>query len=171
VNHLFGFKFKVITGYEKHAEDSPRDGKRRDPGQWRQQLVDAKALNANWIAEKKVRPIAQWALRKASRARRRSDGPRPRQERSRPPGLLLALAGSNSAAPSSCRPNVPADRVEALRRAFDATMKDPQFLADAQRLQLDIDPLTGEQVAALVEQVARTSPDTAARVRAAMENR
>ena len=64
---------------------------------------------------------------------------------------------------------MPAERVNALRRAFDATMKDKEFLADAEKLKLDVDPLTGEQVAALVEQVAHTAPETAARVRAALE--
>jgi hypothetical protein len=48
-------------------------------------------------------------------------------------------------------------------------MKDKGFLADAEQQKLDIDALTGGQVAALVEQVARTAPETAARVRAAME--
>jgi hypothetical protein len=61
--------------------------------------------------------------------------------------------------------------VEVLRRAFDATMKDPAYLAEADRLKVDVEPLTGEQVAALVEQVARTPAETVARVRAAMEHR
>jgi tripartite-type tricarboxylate transporter receptor subunit TctC len=68
-------------------------------------------------------------------------------------------------------PGVPAERVEALRRAFDATMKDPAFLAEAEKLKLDIDPLTGEQVAELVAQVAATPPDVAARVRTALEGK
>jgi tripartite-type tricarboxylate transporter receptor subunit TctC len=68
-------------------------------------------------------------------------------------------------------PNVPAERLDALRRAFDSTMKDPGYLAEADRLKIEVDPLTGEQVADLVEQVSRTPADTVARVRAAMENR
>ena len=68
-------------------------------------------------------------------------------------------------------PGVPAARVEALRRAFDATMKDKDFLADADKMKLEIDPLTGEQVTAIIEQVSGTSPETAARVRAAMESK
>jgi tripartite-type tricarboxylate transporter receptor subunit TctC len=83
--------------------------------------------------------------------------------------LLLGLARLEFGRPFFLPPNVPAVRVEALRRAFDATMTDKDFLADAEKLKLDVDPLTGEQVAALVEQVARTAPETAARVRAAME--
>ena len=68
-------------------------------------------------------------------------------------------------------PNVPADRVAALRAAFDATMKDPDYLAEAERLKIDVDPLTGAELAALVTQVSQTPPDTVARVRAALERK
>jgi hypothetical protein len=51
---------------------------------------------------------------------------------------------------------VPADRVEILRRAFDATMEDPAFLAEADKLHAEIDPLTGEQVQDIVTQVLNT---------------
>jgi hypothetical protein len=50
-------------------------------------------------------------------------------------------------------------------------MKDPDYVGEADKLKIDLDPLTGEQVAALVEQVSRTSPETVAKVRAAMERR
>jgi len=82
---------------------------------------------------------------------------------------MLIVSRQNIARPFAAPPGVPAERVNALRRAFDATMKDKEFLADAEKLKLDVDPLTGEQVAALIEQVAHTAPETAARVRAALE--
>jgi hypothetical protein len=50
-------------------------------------------------------------------------------------------------------------------------MKDPAYLAEADRLKIEVDPLSGEEVTALVEQVSRTPPDTVGRVRAAMENK
>ena len=53
-------------------------------------------------------------------------------------------------------PNVPAERVNAIRRAFDATMKDQEFLAEADKLKIEIDPLTGEQVAALIADIYKT---------------
>ena len=65
-------------------------------------------------------------------------------------------------------PDVPAERVEALRRAFDATMKDEGFFAEATRIGLDVDPLTGEQVQKLVADLANTPADVVARVRAAL---
>jgi hypothetical protein len=56
-----------------------------------------------------------------------------------------------------------------LRRAFDATMRDPAFVADAAKLQLEIDPMTGEAVQALVGDLAGTPPDVVARVRSVLE--
>jgi tripartite-type tricarboxylate transporter receptor subunit TctC len=51
-------------------------------------------------------------------------------------------------------PGIPAERVEALRRAFDATMKDPAFLAEARQRGLDIEPLTGEQITQVLRVIA-----------------
>ena len=68
-------------------------------------------------------------------------------------------------------PNVPADRVAALRKAFDDTMKDPAYLAEAQKLKIDVDPMNGAELAAFVEQISKTPADTVARVRKALETK
>src|SRR5262249_30268979 len=64
------------------------------------------------------------------------------------------------ARPFAAPPGVPSDRVETLRRAFDATMKDADFLAEAGRLNAEIDPLTGERVQDIVAQVLMTPKET-----------
>ena len=64
-------------------------------------------------------------------------------------------------------PNVPKDRVDALRRAFDDTMKDPEFLAEAQKTQLSVGPLRGEELQKLVAEVAAIKPDILEKVREA----
>jgi tripartite-type tricarboxylate transporter receptor subunit TctC len=171
VNHLFGFKFKIITGYESTPKIHLAMESGEVQGNGASNWSTIKALNPGWITEKKIKILAQWALRKhpdladipmvLDLARTDAD----RQ------ALLLGLARLEFGRPFFLPPGVPADRVVALRRAFEATMKDKEFLADAEKLKIDVDPLTGEEVAALVEQVARTSPETAARVRAAMENK
>jgi tripartite-type tricarboxylate transporter receptor subunit TctC len=171
VNHLFGFKFKVITGYESTPKIHLAMESGEVQGNGASNWSSLKALNANWITEKKVKILAQWSLRKhpdlpdvpmvLDLAKTDAD----RQ------AMLLGLARLEFGRPFFLPPGVPADRVAALRRAFDETMKDKDFLADAEKLKIDVDPLTGQEVAALVEQVARTSPETAARVRAAMENK
>ena len=74
--------------------------------------------------------------------------------------LLLAHGAARiSAGRSSCRRACRPIASTALRRAFDATMKDPAFLAEAEKTKIDLDPLTGEEVQKLVEQVSHTPAD------------
>ena len=64
-------------------------------------------------------------------------------------------------------PGAPADRVGALRRAFDASMKDPELLADAQRMNVGVSPLAGEDLQRLVVEVSQLPPALLDKVRAA----
>jgi tripartite-type tricarboxylate transporter receptor subunit TctC len=65
--------------------------------------------------------------------------------------------------PLAAPPATPADRVKALRDGFDATMRDPAFLADAEQASLAIEPMTGAAIASFVEDVYRTPPLVAGR--------
>jgi tripartite-type tricarboxylate transporter receptor subunit TctC len=62
-------------------------------------------------------------------------------------------------------PGVPADRVKALRAAFDATMKDKVMLDEAKKQKVEIDPVSGEQINALLERAFSTPPDVIAHLR------
>ncbi|HEY2226923.1 MAG TPA: tripartite tricarboxylate transporter substrate-binding protein [Xanthobacteraceae bacterium] len=171
LNHLFGTRFKIVTGYESTPKIHLAMESGEVQGNGATNWSTVKALNSNWLAEKKIRIIVQWGLNKNPElpdvplVLELAKTPSDRQ------ALELALARLEFGRPFFLPPNVPAERVEVLRRAFDATMKDPAFLADADRSKIEVDPLTGEQVAGLVEQVSRTPADTVARVRAAMENK
>ncbi|HEY8580307.1 MAG TPA: hypothetical protein VIL72_10505 [Beijerinckiaceae bacterium] len=65
-------------------------------------------------------------------------------------------------------PGVPAERAEALRRAFDATMRDEAFLKEAEKIGLDIRPQSGAEVQAFIERVHAAPPAVAARARKAL---
>ena len=65
-------------------------------------------------------------------------------------------------------PGVPAERVKALRAAFDATMKDAEFLADAARQRIDITPATGDAVAAFIAGIYKASPAVVERAKKAV---
>jgi len=169
-NKLFGFKFKVVTGYES----TPKIHLAMESGEVHGTIANwstLKAINTDWITDKKVRILAQWALQKNAEL---PDIPlfmdlaKTDSERD---ALRLMLARLEYGRPFFLPPDVPVARVEALRRAFDATMKDPAYLAEADKLKIDVEPLSGEAVAGLVEQVSRTPADTVARVRAALETR
>jgi hypothetical protein len=83
--------------------------------------------------------------------------------------VRVALAQLAMARPFTAPPNVPKERLAALRAAFDAMVADPAFLADAKQQQLDITPYSGAQIDALMQDIYSTPPALVARVRAAME--
>lgn len=69
---------------------------------------------------------------------------------------LIVVGVQNSSAfarPFALPPGTPKDRVETLRKAFQATLKDPAFVAEAQKANLAIDPVTGDEMARLVAEV------------------
>jgi tripartite-type tricarboxylate transporter receptor subunit TctC len=66
-------------------------------------------------------------------------------------------------------PGTPPDRVAALRRAFDATMKDPDFLAEAEKAKIDISPNTGEEAQQVALSILDASPKTVARAKEILE--
>src|SRR6185295_7541359 len=70
--------------------------------------------------------------------------------------LALVFARQDYGRPFLAPPGVPPARVAVLRRAFDATMKDAAFLGEAEKLQLEIEPMTGETLQAAVAKLAAT---------------
>lgn len=65
-------------------------------------------------------------------------------------------------------PEVPKDRLEAMRRAFDATMKDPAYLAEAKKQKMEVDPMTGEEMQKLIGSFYESPPDLIARLKVAL---
>ena len=164
---LFGWKFKVITGYEATPKIHLAMERGEVHGTWANWST-LKAISEQWIKDKKIRILAQWALRKHPEL---PDVPlildQAKTEEQKQ-SLDLALARLEFGRPFFMPPNVPPERVSAIRRAFDATMKDKEFLEEADKLKIEIDPLSGEQVAALIEQIYKTPAATVERVRDAM---
>jgi tripartite-type tricarboxylate transporter receptor subunit TctC len=73
--------------------------------------------------------------------------------------LKLIFGRQTVARPYAAPPGVPAARIEALRKAFDDTMKDTAFLEEAQKTDLEVQPVSGEQVQALVAEIYKSSPE------------
>jgi tripartite-type tricarboxylate transporter receptor subunit TctC len=83
--------------------------------------------------------------------------------------LRLLLGPQVSGRPFIAPPGVPAETVTTLRRAFDATMKDPEFLASAAKMNLEIEPVTGEAVEKLVVDIYKTPAEAVAAAREAIK--
>ena len=84
--------------------------------------------------------------------------------------LEFALVGQTMARPFAAPPGIPADRKAALIAAFDETMKDPAFVADAKRLSLDVNPVKAAEIDAMIAELYATPKDVVARAAKAMTN-
>ena len=84
--------------------------------------------------------------------------------------LKMMFARNVMGRPFVAPPNVPADRVAALRQAFMDTMKDKDLLAEADKMQLEINPVSGAEVEKLVNEVYATPPDVVAKAKQAAES-
>jgi tripartite-type tricarboxylate transporter receptor subunit TctC len=67
--------------------------------------------------------------------------------------------------PFMAPPDLPADRKQLLRAAFDATLTDPEFLEDAKRMALEVNPISGRAVEALIDELYSTPDDVVAKTR------
>ena len=74
------------------------------------------------------------------------------------------------ARPFAAPPGIPADRKAALIAAFDRTMKDPEFLAEAQRLNIDVNPVTAAKLDELLAELYATPKDVIAKAAKAMSD-
>jgi tripartite-type tricarboxylate transporter receptor subunit TctC len=84
--------------------------------------------------------------------------------------MELILAQQQTGHPYVAPPGVPADRLETLRSAFQATMKDPQFLAAAQQANLWLeDPMSSQEIRKLIEKAYATPPAIVARAKSLLE--
>jgi len=79
------------------------------------------------------------------------------------------LAPQDMGRPFFAPPGVPPERLQALRDAFAQTLKDPQFLAEADKMGIEVQVVRGEAVQALVERIYAAPPDVIARAKAAAE--
>jgi tripartite-type tricarboxylate transporter receptor subunit TctC len=116
----------------------------------------------HWVKDKKINLLAQLGLSKHAdlpNVPSIMDFAKTAEDKAI---LRLIFARQGLGRPFVGPPGIPPERLSALRKAFDTTMKDPDFLADAEKGKMEINPLTGPQVDALVKQVyADVSPDIA----------
>jgi tripartite-type tricarboxylate transporter receptor subunit TctC len=77
--------------------------------------------------------------------------------------LSLHFAPQAIGRPFAAPPNIPDDRKAALIRAFDDTMKDPEFLEETAKAKMDIAPMTGQEIDVLLTQLYALPPDVVAK--------
>ncbi len=163
LNELLGTKFKVIAGYEPGQGDAIAVEAGEVDGVCGLGWSTIKASRATWLIPGQIHVLVQMALDKLPDL---PDVPSALDLVTDPASkrvLELILIRQEMGRPYAAPPGVPADRVAALRRAFDATMKDPDFIADAGKAQMEIEPLSGERIDALLARAYDAPKDVIAR--------
>jgi tripartite-type tricarboxylate transporter receptor subunit TctC len=164
-NAVLGTKFKIVSGYSNTAQIDLAMERGEVEGHAALGWVSAKTRNRQWIADGKVKIIAQYGFKKHPDL---ADVPlftMPKDDAARQ-AVTVMFIRQEFGRPFLVPPKVPAERLDALRKAFAATMKDPAFLADAKKADLEINPVAGEELDRLSAQVTATRPEVAQRLRA-----
>ena len=167
LNEMLGTKFKIVIGYNGVADLNLAMERGEIQGRgasWISVMTQA----PQYITEKKLKPLVVDGLTPEPSI---PDVPLmmnvAKTERDKETMAFISSAaefGRSVFVP----PNVPADRVAALRAAFDATMKDPAFLADAKQRKIPIEPQGGEALGKTATKIAASSPQAVAAARKLM---
>jgi tripartite-type tricarboxylate transporter receptor subunit TctC len=166
-NAVLGTKFKVVRGYDSTPQINVAIERGELEGNGGIGWQSVKTQTPQWIAGRRITVIAQYGLKRDPEIDAPTMLEQAKSEADRQ-ALTMMFARTEYGRPYFAPPDVPAARLQALRRAFDATMKDPSFIADAAQLQLELSPMTGEEVQALVARLAGTPSETVERVRNAL---
>jgi tripartite-type tricarboxylate transporter receptor subunit TctC len=171
LNQLVGTKFKIVTGYPGGNDVNIAMERGEVGGRGSNSWAAWKSTRPQWVAEKKIFNLVQVALRRNAEL---ADVPTLMElAKNDDDRQVLAFISADTAIsrPLTTNAGVPADRVEALRRAFSATMKDPAFLAEAARTETDISPMTGEEVQKIAVATINTPSHVLKRAHALIEGK
>ena len=170
LNGVLGTKFRVVTGYPGAAETLLSIERGETDGSAATSWGNFAASKQDWIRDGKINIILQLALRTLpalGKVPLVMDLARNEADRQ---ALGMIFSRQSMSYPFAVPPDVPQERLKILRMAFDATMKDPEFLADAKQQKLEIDPVGGDDIQALVRSVYASPKDVIARARDAIKD-
>jgi tripartite-type tricarboxylate transporter receptor subunit TctC len=155
LNDLFGYKFKIVSGF-RSSSDVFLAMERGEVEGICESLDSINQRKPDWIPNKVVNVLLQ-------------AGAESRPELKGVPNVLtlarndeekqlleFLYAGQDIGRPFTAPPDLPPERLKMLRDAFAATMTDPEFVADVQRSKLDLEPVDGEHLAALIARIYAT---------------
>jgi tripartite-type tricarboxylate transporter receptor subunit TctC len=139
--NVFGAKIKLVTGYHGTNDTTLAMERGEVDGLCGMSWSTLKSRHLQWMNEKKINIIIQAALKKQPELPDVPLAIELTKDPERLSILKLFLTSQEMARPFAAPPGIPEDRKAALTTAFELTMKDPEFLAEAQKLNMDVNPL------------------------------
>jgi tripartite-type tricarboxylate transporter receptor subunit TctC len=163
LNGVLGTKFKVVSGYPGGNEVTLAMERGEVKGRCGWSWSSVLSTHKRWIDDKSITVLVQLSLNKhpdLPDVPLVMDFARSEDQQQM---FKLIFARQVMGRPYLAPPGVPADRAEALRKAFMDTMQDPEFLAEAEKTQLEITPVSGPEVEKLVKDLYQTPKALAAK--------
>jgi tripartite-type tricarboxylate transporter receptor subunit TctC len=168
-NNVLGTRLKIIYGYESGTEINFAMEKGELEGRGTNPWASWVSATPQLVAKKLIRPLIQVGLEKDPAlpdvALLKDLGKTPEETAILTYVSKAVVVGR----PIAVAQGVPADRVKALRVAFEATLKDAKFMAEAKKQRADIDPMTGEDLQKLVAELVDVNEDLRLKVLGAID--
>jgi len=171
LKNIFGAKVKLVTGYPGGSEMNLAIERGEVDGRCGWSWDSIKSTRPEWLRDKKINLLAVFSLQRAADIPAEvpliSDLAANDEQRQI---LRIHMAGQALGRPFFTSPGVPGDRKAALRAAFDATMADPDFIAETTKVKLEVNPATGAEVDRLLAEVYATPKDVIEKAKQAVRN-
>lgn len=168
LNKILGTKFKIVVGYRKGRDIDLAMERGEVNGRGGASYGSVLASSEAKLKSGKQLVIAQIGYKRDPQL---ADVPLLQEmtdDKEKKQILRFISAPVNLGRPYMAPPGTPKDRVAILRKAFDATMKDKAFLADAKKLKLDLAPASAEEVQKVVDETVKAPAEMIAKVKAAI---
>jgi tripartite-type tricarboxylate transporter receptor subunit TctC len=171
LKNIFGAKVKLVTGYPGGNEMNLAIERGEVDGRCGWSWDSIKSTRPDWLRDRKINLLTVFSLQKAvdipTEVPLIGDLAATQEQRQI---LRLHLAGQSFGRPFFTSPGVPEDRKAALRAAFDATMQDPDFIAETNKVKLEISPTSGAEIDRLLKEIYATPRDVIEKAKQAVRN-
>ena len=170
LNELIGTRFRLVTGF-KGTADANLAMERGEVEMVLKPWEGVKSGNADWLRDRKINLIVQYGVN------RHPDLPdlptivEVMDSAEQKQIMRLFVSTSEIGRSLMLPPGVPADRIAAIRKAFDAMTKDAAYKADADKAQMELDPMGGADLQKLIDETFAMSPPLVAQAKALYEKR
>ena len=169
-NALIGTKYKIVTGYAGGAESKLAMERGEIEGNAGLAWGAAKSAYADLLDRKQLRVIGQYGFKAHPELKDVPLFPTGKTEDDRQIFKIL-YSRQDYGRPFVAPPDLPPERAQALRAAFARTMQDPEFIADATAQKLDLEPVAGEELQQLTDEMFKAPPHVATRLQAILSGR
>jgi tripartite-type tricarboxylate transporter receptor subunit TctC len=170
MRHILGYKYRVVTGYTSGADIDLAMQRGETQGRANLAWYGIKTRNAEWLRDGKISLLYQMGLKRhpdiPADVPLSLDLTRTPLERQM---LELKFSVNDVGYAFMAPPETPPERVAALRAAMTAAVNDPAFRADAMREKIEVDPVAGAEVEAIIRNAYAASPEVLTRLNEAIK--